>query len=162
MRSPARSRATFFQRVPRGHEDHGQRGRFLKRQPARNAADIAAARQRLRGEAEDRETEDAIAGRDVLHACADGLDHAADFVAEDARVGRFAGIKRERLEDVAEVHARGFHVDQHFARAAEPAGRKARSAACRGDRARGIRGAAAPRDRATCCVVGRPRERRWA
>ena len=110
-----------LERVPRGHEDHGQRGRFLERQLARNAAHIAAARQRLRGQAEDGEAKDAIARRDMRHAGADGLDDAADFVAEDARVGRFAGIKRERLEHVAEVHARGFDVDQHFTR---PAGRQ--------------------------------------
>ena len=107
-----------FQRVPRSHEDHRQRRRFLEREFARNAAHIAAARERLRGEAEDREAKHAVARRDVRHARADRLHDAADFVAEDARVGRFAGIKRERLEHVAEIHARGFHVDQHFARPA--------------------------------------------
>ena len=107
-----------LQRMPRSHEDHGQRRRFLERQIRRNAADIAAARQRLRGEAEYRETKHTISRRDVLHAGADCLDDTADFVAENARIRRIAGIKRERLEHVAEIHSRGFDVDQHFTRAA--------------------------------------------
>ena len=49
---------------------------------------------------------------------ADGLDHARHFVAEDPRVRRFRRIERERLEHVAEIHARGFHFDHHLARAA--------------------------------------------
>ena len=58
----------ILERMPRSHEDHRQRRRFLERQVARNAADITAARQRLRGEAEHREAKHAIARRDVLHA----------------------------------------------------------------------------------------------
>ena len=63
-----------LERMPRSHEDHGQRRRFLERQVARNAAHIAAARQRLRRKAEHREAKHAIARRDVLHARADGFD----------------------------------------------------------------------------------------
>ena len=107
-----------FQRMPRGHEDHRQRRRFLKREFVRNAAHVAAARQRLGGQAEDREAEDAIAGLTCVNVRTDRRDDAADFVAEDARVRRFAGIQRERLEHVAEIHARGFDVDEHFARTA--------------------------------------------
>ena len=56
--------------------------------------------------------------RDVLHAGTDRHDDTANLVAEDARIRCLARIKRERLEHVAEVHARGFDVDQHFTRAA--------------------------------------------
>ena len=138
-----------LERVPRSHEDHGQRRRFLERQVARNAADIAAARQRLRGKAEHREAKHAVSRCDVRHPRADGLDDTAHFVAEDARIRRFAGIKSERLEHVAEVHARGFDFDQHLDRVRRRAARTARSAACRDGRARGTQGATAPRDRAT-------------
>ena len=40
------------------------------------------------------------------------------FVAENARIRRITGIKRERLEHVAKIHPRRFHVDQHLAGAA--------------------------------------------
>ena len=99
----------------------GKRRRFLEGQVGRDAAHVAAARQRLSGEAEYREAEDAIARRDVRYPRADCFDDAADFVAEDSRVRRFAGIKRQRLEHVAEIHARRFHFDQHLTR---PAGRQ--------------------------------------
>src|SRR5262249_22705208 len=99
----------------------GQRRRFLERQFARNAADITTARQRLRRQAERREAKHAIARRDVLYAGTDGFDDTANLVAEDARIRRLAGGKRERLEHVAKVHARGFDVDQHFT---HPAGRR--------------------------------------
>ena len=107
-----------LERMPRSHEDHGQRRCFLERQFARNAADITAARQRLRCKAEHREAKHAITRCDVLHARTDGHDDTANLVAEDARIQCLAGIKRESLEHVAEVHARGFDVDQHFTRPA--------------------------------------------
>ena len=115
MRSPLAEPRHVFERVPRSHEDDRQRRRFLEGQARRNAPHVAAARQRLRGEAEYREAKHAIARRDVRHARADCLDDAADFIAENARIRRIAGIKRERLEHVAEIHSRGFDVDQHLA-----------------------------------------------
>ena len=63
-----------LERVPGGHEDDGQRRRFLEGEIRWNAADIAAARQRLSGEAEYRETKDAVARRDMGHAFTDGRD----------------------------------------------------------------------------------------
>ena len=61
-----------FQRMPGGHEDHRQRRGFFKGKPAGNVPHIAAARQRVRGKAEDREAEDAIARRDDASTpCAD-------------------------------------------------------------------------------------------
>ena len=150
-------RATFLQRVPRGHEDHGQRGGLLEGQAGRNPAHVAAARQRLRGQPKDREAEDAVTRRDMSHARADGLHDAADFVAEDARVRRFAGIERERLEHVAEVHARGLHFDQHFARPAGRQGEGRETQACRDGRARGTRAATARRHRAVARAAARPR-----
>ncbi len=96
-----------FQRVPRGHEDDRQRRRFFKRKSLRDAPHIAAAGEGLRRQAEDGEAEDAVARRHVRDAFADGAHDAADFVAEDARVRRLAGIERERLQHVAEIHAGG-------------------------------------------------------
>ena len=148
-----------LQRVPRGHEDHRQRRRFLERQVVRNAAHVAAARQRLRREAEDRETEDAIARRDMRDAGTDRLDHAADFVAEDARIGRFAGIERERLEHVAEVHARGFHFDEHFAGPQGGRANGAKRSVSRCPRSRDSRRSGTAGS-SVCSMAGRPRSRR--
>ena len=53
-----------------------------------DGAHVAGPRDRLRGKAEDGEAEHAVSRRDVRDARADGLDDAADFVAEDARVRR--------------------------------------------------------------------------
>ena len=58
--------------------------------------------------------EDAIARRNVSHARTDLPDDPSNFIAENARDWRIPRIKRERFEHVAEVHARGFDVDQHF------------------------------------------------
>ena len=80
-----------LQRMPRRHEDDRQRRRFLEGKARRDAPDIAAARQRLRGESEHREAEDAIARRDVGHARPDCPNDACDFIAEDARVGASPG-----------------------------------------------------------------------
>src|SRR4029453_6429714 len=46
--------------------------------------------------------------RHMLHPGPHGRDDPANLVAEDARIRRLAGIKRQRLEDIAEVHACGF------------------------------------------------------
>ena len=48
----------------------------------------------------------------------DGNDDTANFVSKDARIGRFARIKRESFEYIAEIHARRLHVDDYFARPA--------------------------------------------
>ena len=57
-----------LQRVPRSHEnDRQSRCRFESR-PAGMRRTSPAARQRVRGKAEDRETENAISRRDVRHA----------------------------------------------------------------------------------------------
>ncbi len=77
-----------------------------------------APRQRVRGDSEDREAEDAISRCDVRHTRSDCLNDTANFVAKNARIRRIAGIKRERLEHVAKIHSRRFHVDQHLAGAA--------------------------------------------
>src|SRR5205807_8171831 len=44
--------------------------------------------------------------------------NTSDFVAEDSGIRRFTGIKRERLEDIAEIQRRGFDIDDDFVRAA--------------------------------------------
>ena len=99
-------------------------------------------------------------GCTMRDAGADGLHDTADLVAEDAGVGRFARVERERLEHVAEIHAGGFDVDKHLAR---PAGRQRKGGKAReyrDGRVRGIRGGAGQRDRATARSTGRPRSRR--
>ena len=75
-------------------------------------------RQRLRGEAENREAENAIARRDMGHARPDLSNDTTDFIAENARVRRITGIKRERFEHVAKIHSGRFDVDQDLAGAA--------------------------------------------
>ena len=69
----------------------------------------------MRGQAEHGEAEHPVARRQMLDALADGHHLARHFVAEDARIAVSAGIERERLEHVAEIHARGLDLDQHLA-----------------------------------------------
>ena len=107
-----------FQRVPRGHEDHWKRRGFFKREAVRDDAHIASPRHRVSREAKHREAKHAVARRDVRHAAADRLHHASHFVAEDAGVRRLGGIERERLQHIAEIHARRAHFDHDFTRAA--------------------------------------------
>ena len=113
------------QRIPRGHEDHRQRRGFLVGKIFRHLPHVGGAGQRVGREAENRETERLVADGQMRDAFADCHDLARHFVAEDPRVGGFGGIERERLEHVAEVHAGGFDLDQHFARARRPAARTA-------------------------------------
>ena len=76
-----------LQRVPRGHEHDRQRRRFLKRQIGRNSAHIAGARERVRRQSEDGETEHPIAGAQRASTPAPtALTMPANFVAEDARI----------------------------------------------------------------------------
>ena len=82
-----------LQRIPRGHEDDRNRRRFLKGQALRHPAHIGGPRERVRGKAEDGETEDTVSRRDVRHAFADGDDLARHFVAEDARIRRLGRDK---------------------------------------------------------------------
>ena len=77
-------------------------------------SNVARSRNRPRGQAEDRETEDAITGPDVLNVRADRGDDTSDFVSEDSGIGCFAGIKRKCLEDVAKIQCRRFDVDDNF------------------------------------------------
>ena len=103
------------QRVPRSHENDRQRRRFLEGKVCRNAPHVCAARQRLRGDSEYGEAKNAISRCDVSHARSNLPNDTSHFIAENARVRRIAGIKRERFEHVAKIHARRFDVDQHLA-----------------------------------------------
>ena len=67
MRSPARRRATFLSACHEVMKTTGSVAASSNDSFARNAADITAARQRLRREAEHGEAEDAISRRDVRH-----------------------------------------------------------------------------------------------
>src|SRR5262249_43044071 len=84
----------------------------------RNATHITASRDCLRREAEDCETENAITRFYVRDIGSDGGNDPAHFVAEDAGIGCFARIKRECLEHIAEIHSRGFDIDDYFFRTA--------------------------------------------
>src|SRR4051812_36444287 len=78
--------------------------------------DVTAAGRCLCRKAEYSETENAISWLYMLHVRTDFGNETGNFIAEDTRIGRFAGIKRKRLEHVAEIHARSLHVDDDFAR----------------------------------------------
>src|SRR6516164_8406092 len=93
------------QRVPRCHEDDWQGRRFLERKMFGNASHVANARDRLCCEAENREAKNAIAGPDMSNIRSNGYYNARNFVTEDARIGRFAGIKSECFEYVTEIHS---------------------------------------------------------
>jgi hypothetical protein len=107
-----------FERMPRSHEDHGQRRCFLERQFTWNETDVTAARQCLSCKTKHREAEHSITRCDVRHTGTHGGDHAPNLVAENARIWCLAWIKRERLEHVAKIHASGFDVDQNLPRSA--------------------------------------------
>src|SRR4029077_3330457 len=61
-----------------------------------------------------------VAWLHMPNSCPDRRDDPANLVSENAGIRRFTRIKRERLEHVTEIHARGPHVDDHFARTAHP------------------------------------------
>ena len=104
--------------MPRSHEDHRQRRRFLKRKVLRNTPHVAARAIVWVASPNTARPKTRSPGCDVGHTRTDRPNDAANFIAEDARVGRIAGIKRERLEHVAEIHPRRLHVDQDLARSA--------------------------------------------
>ncbi len=54
----------------------------------------------------------------MFYSGADRFHYAGHLVTEDSSIWRFAGIERERFKDVAEIHSRRLHFDQHFACAA--------------------------------------------
>src|SRR5437773_8360771 len=101
--------------MPRSHEHNRNRGCFFKGQIAGNPAHVAGTRDRLRRQTEYGQTEDPIARTNVRNIGSDGGDDTANFVSKDARIWRFAGIERESLKHVAEIHARRLNVDHYFA-----------------------------------------------
>ncbi len=106
------------ERVPRGHENHGQSRCFFKRQSVRDDAHIAGPRHRTGRKSEHREAKHAVSRRHVRDSAADGFHHTSHFIAKDAGIRRLCGIKGQRLEHVTKIHAGGFHFDHHFARTA--------------------------------------------
>ena len=100
--------------MPGGHEHNRNRSRFLKGQIARNPANVAGTRDRLRRQPEHGQTEDPIPRTNVRNIRSDGSDDTANFVSKDARIGRFPRIKRESLEHVTEIHTRRLHVDDYL------------------------------------------------
>jgi hypothetical protein len=106
------------QGVPRSHEDDRQRRRFLEREGRRDLPDVAASRQRLRRESENGKAEDAVSRSDVGNARSDLRDDATKFIPKNSRVRSIAGIKRQGLEHVAEIHSCRFHFDQYLTRPA--------------------------------------------
>src|SRR5882724_12930894 len=104
--------------MPGGHEHNWNRSRFLKGQIVRNSAHVAGTRDRLRRQTEHGQTEDSIARPNVRDIGPDCGNDTANFVSKDARIWRFAGIERESLKHVAEIHARRLNVDHYFARSA--------------------------------------------
>ena len=73
---------------------------------------------------EDREPKGLVADGQVSDTRADGDHLAGHFVAENPRVGSFRRIKRQRLEHVAEIHARRLDLDEHLARRAHRQGER--------------------------------------
>ena len=49
-----------------------------------------------------------------LTSLADGQHFPCDFVTEDTSIRCVGRIQAERLEHVAEIHSRGFDLDQHL------------------------------------------------
>ena len=82
-----------LERVPGGHENHRQSGRFLEGQSRGHPTHIGGPRQRVGGQSEDGEPEDPVSRRQMSHLRADRQHLARHLVAEDARVRRFAGIQ---------------------------------------------------------------------
>jgi len=101
--------------MPGSHEYHWQRRRRFKRQSVRDGPHIAGPCHRNRCQPEHRQAEHPVARRHMRDAAAHGDDHARHFVTKDAGIGRFCRIERQRLEHIAEIHARGFHLDGHLA-----------------------------------------------
>src|SRR6478609_6641664 len=104
--------------MPGGHENNRNCSRLFKGQIVRNSAHVAGTRYRLCRQPEHGQTEDPVAWPNVRNIGSNGGDDTANFVSEDARIGRFAGIKRESLQHVAEIHAGRLNVDYYFARPA--------------------------------------------
>ena len=108
----------IFQRMPRGHEHHGDRGRLFEAHAVGEGQHVGAARQRVRCEPEHREAENPVARLHVIHALADRDHLAGHFVAEHAGVRRFRRVKAERFEHVAEIEGCRLDADEHLAGAA--------------------------------------------
>ena len=106
------------QRIPGGHENDRQRRRFLECHSRRHLPDIRGAGHRMRSQAEDGETENAVAGFHMGDARANRADDARHFVAEDPRIRRFRRIECECFEHIPEIHAPGHDLDHHLARTA--------------------------------------------
>jgi hypothetical protein len=104
----------ILQGVPRGHENDRQCGGFFKSEVTGKVPHIAGAGDGVGGEAENGETENTIAGRDMRDLRTDRPNDTGHFVTKDARVRCVARIERERLEHVAEIHSGRFHFDQHL------------------------------------------------
>ena len=63
----------------------------------------------------------------MRHAFADGPDDSRDFVAIDSRIRCFGGIKRESLQNIAEVHSGCLDLDHDFPRPAFRKGKRHQS-----------------------------------
>src|ERR1051325_5265302 len=104
--------------MPGSHEHHWNRGRFFEGNIIGNDANVSAPGERSCGEAKNCQTENTITWPNVLNPGSHGSNYACDFVSEDPSIRCFPGIKRKRLEHVAEIHSGGFDIDHHFARTA--------------------------------------------
>src|ERR1700745_2904052 len=106
--------------MPCGHEYHRKRCGFLEGKMVRNTTYVAAARERLRREAKHSQAKHSVARLHMPNPCTNRRDDPADLVSEHASMRCFTRIKRERLQHVTEIHARGPHVDDYFVRTAHP------------------------------------------
>ena len=117
--------------VPGSHEDDWQRGRLIEGKIRRNAAHVPGSRERVSGKTKCGDPKDAVAWLDMRNFGADRGDDARHFIAEDARIGRLAGIEGKRLENITKIHSGGFYFDQHLPGLAGVASGREQNAACR-------------------------------
>jgi hypothetical protein len=108
----------IVQGMPGRHKNNWDRRGFLKRKAVRNTAHAAAARNRLRRQAKYSQTKNPVARFHVGNSRTYLSNDPANFVSENSSVRRFTRIKCERLEHIAEIHTRGFDVDDDLARTA--------------------------------------------
>jgi hypothetical protein len=107
-----------LQRMPCGHEDDRQSRRRLERQSCWNPPHIAGTRDRVRSQSKERKPKDFVAGGYMGDTGSNRSNDSADLIAKDASVGGVARVKGQGFQDVAEIHSRRFHFDQHLTRLA--------------------------------------------
>ena len=67
------------------------------------------------GKSEHGKTKHTVAWGNVRHSFTDGNDFAGHLITEDASVCGLSRVKRQCLQDIAEIHTRSFHLDQNLA-----------------------------------------------